>query len=133
VEKEQVKISLSFRTLVVGLKDFPSGGAHESLGLFITGGTELSHFRSRDKFEVFGVRGFRVEEFHFVGHGVEGSNLEGRDLDSTEHGLGVDEELLSVPSVVQVSSLFSGVTNTSGVSSSDEVSDTAVDSGGGVP
>ena len=48
------------------------------------------------------------------------------------------EELLSVPSVVKVNALtffvlLGGVTNTSGVSSGDEVSDTASNSGGGVP
>jgi len=43
------------------------------------------------------------------------------------------EELLSVPSVVKGSTLLGGVTNTGGVSSGDEVSDTASNSGGGVP
>jgi len=45
----------------------------------------------------------------------------------------VGEELLTVPHIVAVLGVVLGVLNTSGVSTSDEVGDATVDSGGGVP
>jgi len=124
--------------LVVFLEYFPSGGAHETLGLFGSSSSELSHLGSRDKFEVLSVLGFRVEELHLSFDGVESSDLEGEDLNSLEEGLVVHQKLLSVPSIVEVSALaifvlLHGVTDTSGVSSGNEVSDTASNSGRGVP
>ena len=62
--------------------------------------TELTHFRSRNEFEIFGVRSLRVEEFHGIVGSVKSSNFEGVNLNSTEESLGVDKELLSVPSIV---------------------------------
>jgi len=45
----------------------------------------------------------------------------------------VHKELFAVLSVVEVGALLGGVTNTSGVSSGNEVSDSRSDSGRGVP
>lgn len=43
------------------------------------------------------------------------------------------EEFLSVPDVIEILSIVFGVLEAGGVSSSDEVGDTAVGSGAGVP
>jgi len=118
---------------IVFTEYFPSSGAHETLGLFSTCGTKLSHFTARDKFEVFRVRSGGVKEFHFVRYSVEGSNLEREHFNSIEISLVMHKELLSVPSIVKVGSFLGGVTNTSGVSSGNEVSDSRSDSGRGVP
>ena len=75
--------------LVVLLEDFPSGRGHESLRLFSTFGTELSHFGSRDKFEVLSVLGLRVEEFHLGGFSVKSSKFERKDLNSVKESLAV--------------------------------------------
>ena len=115
------------------LEDFPSGGAHEALWWLDVISSVLAHLRSRDEFEGLGIGVRGAEEFHLVGLLVKGSHFEGVDLNSTEESLGVHKELLSVPSVVEVGTLLSGVTNTSGVSSGNEVSDTTSNSGGGVP
>ena len=61
------------------------------------------------------------------------SDLEGKHLDAVEHRFAVDKELLTVPDVVKGDTFLNGVTNTSGVAASDEVGDSAVDAGGGVP
>jgi len=92
----------------------------------------LSHARSRDEVEGFGVSGLGVEELHGGGVSVVGSDLEGDDVNTVEHSLVVYKEFLSVPCVVEIDGLL-GVLDTSGVSSSDEVSDSTVHSGGGVP
>lgn len=72
-----------------------------------------------------------MEEGHFSLGFVVGSDLEGNDLNSVEHVLQVHKDLLSVPHIVEVTAF--GVRNTSGVTSRDEVSDSAADSGRGVP
>jgi len=68
-----------------------------------------------------------------VGEGVEGSELEIVDLNSLKKGLFVLEEGFTVVNIVEGLSLNFGVTDTSGVSSSDEVVDTTPNSGGCVP
>lgn len=117
--------------LVVILEYFPSGGAHETLWCFFLGSSEPSHLRSRDELEIILFLG--VEPVHFRGTFSKGSHSEGVDLDSAEESLGVHKELFTVVYVVEVGALLGGVTNTSGVSSGNEVSDTASNSGGGVP
>ncbi len=63
---------------------------------------------------------------------VVGSDLEGEDLNTVEHLFHVDEELLSVPDIVAVLGAI-GVLNTSGVTASNKVGDTAADAGAGMP
>lgn len=60
-------------------------------------------------------------------------DLERKHLDAIEHGLAVDEELLAVPDIVQIDTLLLWVFDTSWVTTSDEVGDAAVDTGGSVP
>jgi hypothetical protein len=63
-----------------------------------------------------------------VGFSVEGSNLERKDLNSVKESLAVLEELLSVPVIVEGLFLVGGVTDSSGVSSGNEVSDASSNS-----
>lgn len=117
--------------LVVILEYFPSGGAHETLWCFFLGSSELSHLSSRDELEIILFLG--VEPVHLRGTFSEGSHFEGDDLNSLEEGLVVHKEHFTVLDVVEGSATLDRVTDTSGVSSGNEVSDTASNSGRGVP
>lgn len=100
---------------------------HEAWGRVNSIFGHLSHARSGDEFEVFGVSCFGVEELHGGGGFVVGGDLEGDDVNTVEHSLVVYKEFLSVPCVVEIDGLL-GVLDTSGVSSSDEVGDSTVHS-----
>jgi len=119
--------------LVVGLEDLPAGGAHEAgRGVLAILG-HLAHAGAGDELEVLLVAAGTSEEFHRSVDFVVSGDLEGQDLDTLKHRLAVDEELLAVPDVVKRLSLDLGVTNTSGVSSGNEVGDATVNAGRGVP
>ena len=115
--------------LEVGSKDLPACGAHEagrgSLAIF----GHLAHAGARDELEVLLDAAGTTEEFHLLVDLVVGGDLEGEDLDTLEHALVVDEEFLTVPDVVKWFAGLIGVTNSSGVSTGDEVCDTAVNAG----
>lgn len=117
--------------LVVCLEDLPSSVGHESLRLFSTFSSELSHLTSRDELPL--VSGLRVEEFHFVSSSVESSELEGENLDSVKEVLAVLKKLLTVPDIIERLSLDSRMTNTSRISTSNEVSDSSTNSGRAMP
>jgi len=118
--------------LVVGSEYLPSLLAHEAGGRVDTILSHLSHAGSRNEFEVFGVSSLGVEELHGLVLCVVGGDSEWNDVNTVEHSLVVNKELLSVPGVVEVDWLL-GVLYTSGVSSSDEVGNSTVNSGGSVP
>ena len=120
-------------TLIVGLEDFPSSWRHEAGGRNLVISSHLSHAGSTNELEFSLVGGLWVEELHSLGRSVVGSDLEGKDLDALEHGFAVDEELLTVPHIVAIDTVLLWVLNTSGVTASDEVGDTAVNTGRGVP
>ena len=63
---------------------------------------------------------------------VVGGNLERKYLNTVKLRLEVDEDLLAMPDIVEVT-VGLGVLHTCGVTSGNEVSDSAVDTGGGVP
>jgi len=121
----------AFFSLVVVLENLPSSFAHEAFRCFLTSFTESSHFTSRNE-EPF-VLSLRVKELHLVAGGVEGSDEEGKDFDSLEVGLAVLEELTSVQDIVERSASLGGVTDSSRVSTSNEVSDSSTDSGRAMP
>jgi hypothetical protein len=62
-----------------------------------------------------------------------GSNLKGKNIDATEHIFHVHKQFLSVPYIVAVLVFLNGVLNSSRVTTSDEVGDTASNTGAGVP
>jgi hypothetical protein len=70
---------------------------------------------------------------HLLGNLVVGSNFEGKYFNSVEHALIVYKELLSVPNVVAVFCLVFGVLAAGWVTAGDEMSNTASDTGAGVP
>ena len=61
------------------------------------------------------------------------SNFEGADLHVVNHLFHVDEQLLTVPHVVEVELRLLRVLKASWVATSDEMGDAAVGAGGGVP
>lgn len=125
--------SVSSLGLVVLDEDFPSLLAHEAWwwGLSVLG--HLSHSGSRDELEVFLDTAWASEELHSLRFFIISSDLEWADLDTVEESLVVDEELLSVPHIVAVLASLDWVLDSGWVTSSDEVGDSSVDSGGGVP
>ena len=70
---------------------------------------------------------------HLVGLLVKCSNFEGADLHVVNHFFHVDEELLTVPHVVEVELRLLGVLKAGWVAASDEMGDATVGAGGGVP
>ena len=119
--------------LVVGLKDLPASGAHEAGRRVLTILGHLAHAGAGDELKVFLDAAGTTEELHRLADFVVCGNLEGQDLDTLKHRLAVDEEFLAVPDVVKRFTFDRGVTDTSGVSSGDEVGDATVNTGGGVP
>jgi len=69
---------------------------------------------------------------HFLLISVVGSDLERKNLNTVKHRLKVDEDLLSMPDIVEVTTGL-GVLHAGGVTSGNEMSDAAVDAGRGVP
>jgi len=67
-----------------------------------------------------------------LGRTVVGSNLEGKHINTVEHALHVNEQLLAVPVIVTVS-VLDGVLNTSGVTAGNEVGEASANTGAGVP
>ena len=118
--------------MVVGSENSPTGRAHEAWGRGDTILGHLAHAGAGDKIEVLLDAAGATEELHLLVDFIVCGDLEGEDLDTVEHALAVDEELLTVPDVVKIFILL-GVLDTSGVAASDEVGDTAADAGGGVP
>jgi len=117
--------------LVVFAEDLPATWGHETKGRFLSILCHLAHTRSRNELKVFLDTAWATEELHSLGLLVVSSNLEWSHICTVEHALKVYKELLSVPDIVAISTLR--VLDTSGVSSSNEVGDSAVNSGGGVP
>lgn len=106
---------------------------HEAWGWVLTSGGHSTHAGAGDEFEIFLVAAGATEEFHGCGLLVVGSDLEGKDINTVEHSLLVDEELLTVPDVVAVFVLDFGMLDTSGVTSSNKVGDASVNTGRSVP
>lgn len=122
-------IPIHSEALVVGGKNFPATLGHEAWGKGFVVLGHSSHAGTRDKVEVLLDAAGTTEEFHLLVDLVVGGDLEGKHIDTVEHSLLVNEELLTVPGIVQVLVGDLGVLNTGGVSTSDEVSQTAADSG----
>ena len=119
--------------LIVGLKDFPSSGAHEAGGGIFVVTSHLSHAGTGDELEFFFVAARTSEELHSLADSVISSDLEGENLNTLKHGLVVYEELLSVPDIIEGNTGLLWVANTSWVTSSDEVGDAASDARRCVP
>jgi len=114
--------------LIVSSEDLPSLLAHEAGWGSLTRFGHSAHAGAGDEFEIILVAAWATEEFHSLVNLVVGSNLEGENLNTIKHLLHVDEELLTVPDIVAVI-LTVGVFHTSGVATSDEVGNTAVNTG----
>ena len=125
--KRECLISLSL--VVVGLKDFPAGGAHETWRRRLSISGHLAHLGARNKVEVLLDAARTAKELHLLINSIISSNLEWKHLDTVEHGLAVDEELLAVPDVVKIDTILLGVLHASWVTTGDEVRDAAVDAG----
>ena len=124
-------IFCSSKAAVIIAQHFPSSNGHEAWGELLTLLGHLSHAGARDKVKETVVHAGE-DELHLLVALMVGSDLEGEDLNTIEHLFHVDEELLSVPDIVAVLGAI-GVLNTSGVTASNEVGDTAADAGAGVP
>ena len=64
---------------------------------------------------------------------VISSNLEGKNLNTTKHLFHVNQQFLSVPDIVAVGTLLSRVSNTSGVSAGNEMSNSTANARACVP
>jgi len=117
---------------VVFSEDFPTHRAHEAAGGLLVILSHLAHPRARDEIEALGVSGLRVEELHFSLISVVSGNLERKYLNTVQLRLHVDEDLLAMPDIVEVTTGL-GVLHTGGVASGNEMSDSAVNTGRGVP
>ena len=115
--------------VVVGLEDFPAGGAHKAWRRSLSVSGHLAHPGARDEVEVRLVAAGATEELHLLIHSIICCDLEGKHLDSLEHSLVVDEELLAVPDIVKVLASLLWVLDASRVTACDEVGDTAVNTG----
>ena len=119
--------------VVVSLEDFPAGGAHETWGRSLTVSSHLAHLGSGDEVEVLLNAAGATEELHLLVNSIICGDLEGKHLNTIKHSLAVDEELLTVPDVVKISAFLNWVLDTGGVTTGDEVGNSAVDTGRGVP
>jgi len=64
---------------------------------------------------------------------VEGSTREGENLNVVQHGLLANQEFQSVPHIIEILTLDLGVLHASRVSDGNEVSNSAMRPGGGMP
>ena len=127
VKKRECLISLSL--VIVGLEDFPAGGAHETWRRCLSISCHLAHLGARNEVKVLLDTARTAKELHLLINSIISSNLEWKHLDTVEHGLAVDEELLAVPDVVKIDTILLGVLHASWVTTGNEVCDAAVDAG----
>ena len=116
-------------SLIVGLEDLPAVGAHETWRGSLASLGHSSHAGAGDELKVLLDATGTSEELHLGINFIVSGDLERKNLDTLEHRFAVYEELLSVPDVIEGDTSLLGVTNTSGVTSSDEMCDTAGNAG----
>ena len=86
--------------MVVLSQHFPAALGHEAWGEGFVVLGHGAHAGAGDEVKVLLDAAGTTEEFHFLVDLVVGSNLEGKHIDTVEHSLLVNEELLAVPGVV---------------------------------
>jgi len=124
---------VSSEVLVVSGKNFPALLRHEAWWHIFASFCRCSHSGAGNEVEVASVRCLGAgEEFHSLGRFVVSGYLEGEHINTVQHAFHVDEELLTVPYIVKVTTFF-GVANTSGVTTGDEMCEAATNTGGSVP
>ena len=118
--------------LVVFCKHNPALFAHKTGWKGFSVLCHSAHAGSGDEVEIL-VLAAGSEELHALVNFVVSSDSEGQDLDTVEESLLVDEELLSVPDVVEIFRAVFWVLDSGGVTTSDEVGDATPNAGAGVP
>jgi hypothetical protein len=119
---------ISCYALIILAQYVPTSWAHESVWLIISIFSHFTHSRSRNKIKLFLWSTFwSTKEFHTFVDFIVGCHFERENFNSIEKVLLGDQQLLSVPVIVEILINF-WVLATSWVSTCDEMSNSSIHS-----